>query len=94
MEKKDKIFIRGSARKGMYGTKVSIHRDALVHMKNDFLNFEIKEKRDGSGFYLELDQWEPKAPSGQVTFNNTGTTNRVVNTAADLPPGDDNSLPF
>lgn len=85
-QQKDTRFVRGFFNKGQYGYKVKIHKDAIKEINEgrwtpvgDYYNVEIKEKKDGTGFYMKEDYWTPdqkvtpKLPS-QPKINANGTT--------------------
>lgn len=86
---KDKIFLRGKVSEFQFGTRVSLHKDVIQHFKGDYLNFNIKQNREGK-MYLELDTWEPKK-QGQIAIDDK----RIIRTESDLPAPDfDEGLPF
>jgi hypothetical protein len=85
---KNKTFIQGKVKPLQYGAKaVSIHKDS-VKFKGDYFNFVIAGKKDGSGDYMYLDEFEPKAGGG------TNDNKKVINTVKDFTSNDNESLPF
>lgn len=81
---KNKTFIQGKVKPLQYGAKaVSIHKDS-VKFKGDYFNFVIAGKKDGSGDYMYLDEFEPKG----------GGDKKVINTVKDFNVDDNDPLPF
>lgn len=79
MIKEAKKFIRGFFDKGQYSDySIKLHKDFLNMIKNgewkpvgDYYNFKAKQKRDGSGFYLEVNEWDPKTAKPKANANGT-----------------------
>lgn len=63
---KERTFIKGKVKPLQYGAKaLSIHKDS-IKMSGDWFNIVIASKKDGSGDYMYLDEFEPKPQETKV----------------------------
>lgn len=57
---KERVFIKGKVKPLQYGAKaLSIHKDSIT-MKGDWFNIIVAAKKDGTGDYMYLDEFEPQ----------------------------------
>lgn len=92
-QQQDNRFVRGFFNQNKFGYKIKIHKDAIKEILEnrwtpvgDYYNIEVKEKKDGTGFYMKEDYW---TPDKKVTpkYNSTMGKNYA-------PENQDDDLPF